>query len=51
MLHFKGSEAMNTAIFVEILAHFANSTSALTVPMRVQHSIPHYPSAQLKAST
>jgi hypothetical protein len=30
MLNLKGMKVMNTAIFVEILAHFANSTGALT---------------------
>ena len=31
LLNCKGIKAMNTAIFVEILAYFANSTGELTV--------------------
>jgi hypothetical protein len=31
MLNLSGSKVMSTAIFVEILAHFANSTGALTI--------------------
>ena len=35
MLNLKGDKAMDTAIFVEILAHFANSTGALTVSKQI----------------
>jgi hypothetical protein len=35
MLNLKGRKAMKAAIFVEILAHFANSTGALTVSKHV----------------
>jgi hypothetical protein len=35
MLNLQGSKAMNNAIFVEILAHFDNSTGALTVSKQI----------------